>query len=65
MDYVSSCRVIGQVEAGSVSGVRRRAIRDACPLIKAKRCEVRRSSSCLPNLLSLMKAFVSEREEEL
>lgn len=33
--------------------------------IKVKRCEEQRSSSSLPNLLSLMKAFVSEREEEL
>lgn len=33
--------------------------------IKVKRCKEQRSSSSLPNLLSLMKAFVSEREEEL
>lgn len=38
---------------------------DVCLPIKAQGCEEPRSSSSLPNLFSLMKAFVSEREEEL
>lgn len=64
---MSSSHVIEQVETGNLtSGVffenaRRSLIRDVCLPIKAGRCEEHRSSSSLPNLLSLMKAFVSER----
>lgn len=60
--------VIEQVEAESVCcsrNAQHSLIWDVCLPIKAKRCEEHRSSSSLPNLLSLMKAFVSEQEEEL
>lgn len=55
-----------QVEAQSVTGVFEcTTLLDVFLPIKVKKCKEQRSSSSLPNLLSLMKAFVSEREEEL
>lgn len=53
-------------EAPLMSGVSRAISHlNVFHLIKVERHEERRSCSSLPNVLSLMKAFVSEQEEEL